>query len=69
MDRRGLQILVEMLIEGKTPTLQAEAAAALYELADKANATAPQDFTPSVPQPPVRPRPSPLFPFASRLLI
>ena len=65
VDRRGLQILVEMLIEGKTPALQAEAAAALYELATKANATASQDFTPSVPQPPVRcgTPPSPLVPW------
>ncbi len=53
VDRRGLQILVDMLIDGKTAALQAEAAAALFELASKANATAPQDFTPAVPQPPV----------------
>ncbi|BDA48602.1 probable vacuolar protein 8 [Coccomyxa sp. Obi] len=54
IDRKGLDILIAILTDpSRDPTTLREAAGALFELAKKANATAPIDCAPAPPTPQV----------------
>lgn len=54
VDRRGLDVLLGLLTDpSRDPGAQREAAGALFELAKKANATAPIDCAPAPPTPQV----------------
>ena len=54
VDRRGLDVLLGLLTDpSRDPRAQREAAGALFELAKKANATAPIDCAPAPPTPQV----------------
>ena len=54
VDRKGLDVLLGLLTDpSRDPKAQREAAGALFELAKKANATAPIDCAPAPPTPQV----------------